>query len=160
MKRILFALLLLVPIYTSAQTASFTATADTICQNGCITFVNTSTGTIDSIRWFINGITLSYPHSDTINVCFPLAGTDTVVLFAYGIGGANTSSKVIRIKATPHPKLTFDTMDCILWVPNVYLSYQWYTSVGELVTWSTTYSLIASMDAFFVVVAEEAILSL
>jgi len=63
--------------------ASFTASADTVCQDSCVTFINYSTGSIDSIRWAISGVTLPNPHSDTINVCTLPAGNDTMKLYAY-----------------------------------------------------------------------------
>ena len=122
MKGILFVLLLLVPVLTKAQTASFTVSADTVCQDSCITFINTSTGTIDSIRWYIPGVTLANPHSDTINVCFTLAGNDTVKLYTFHAGMADSVTHVATIKRTPHPIYDW-TCDCI---HGTYLSYQWY----------------------------------
>ena len=39
------------PSTVTAPVASFTSTSTTACQDGCIAFSSTSTGTIDSVRW-------------------------------------------------------------------------------------------------------------
>ena len=138
MKQLLILLLLLVPVLTKAQTASFTALSDTVCQDSCITFINTSTGHIDSIRWYVSSDSLANPHSDTVTACFFTAGVDSMKLYVYDSGRVDSSSQIIRIKPMPHPMVT-DTLQCGFKVPQIYLSYKWYYSSFSHFTGDTMY---------------------
>ncbi len=132
--------------------AGFSAARDTTCQDSCITFVNTSTGPVDSIRWVVPGITLTAPHSDTINVCFPASGSDSVILYTYGGGVIDTTIQIIDVKKNPHPHLTFDWMNCTLSVPDIYLSYHWYNTSGMLLPYTSDSIYASSLFPFYVVV--------
>jgi len=105
-----------------ATEANFTVSNYSVCHDdSCITFTNISTGAIDSIRWFVHGVTIADPHSDTINVCFP-SESDTVKLYVFGSGGIDSAAKVVTIHPVPHP--TIDT-SCFCFA-GLYLSCQWY----------------------------------
>ena len=111
MRKIYFRTVLLIVLLASvlnawhvlAQSASFTASADTVCQGNCITFSNTSTGTIDSIIWFINGVTISNPDSNITTACFSMAGNDTVMIFDFDSGRIDTASLIVHINPVPSP---------------------------------------------------------
>ncbi len=113
--------------------ASFTNTATSSCQDSCILFTSTTTGIVDSVRWTVSpaGATIGTPTSTTSsNICFPLAGTYSVTLTAYGSGGSTTSSAVINVTPTPHPTVT-KTLH-VLSVPGLYSGYQWYNGTTAL----------------------------
>ncbi len=112
--------------------AAFITTTDSVCQDSCITFINTSTGDIDSVIWAIASDTISKPHSDTVTVCFPLTGLSTMKLYVYDSGKIMDSAvQVVSTKQMPHPRVT-DTLQCGLFVPNIYQSYKWYSWIGGL----------------------------
>ena len=104
--------------------ASFTTTASVACQDSCITFTSTSTGTVDSLRWIAAGATITDPTSGSTTICFPSAGTFTVTLVAYNSAGTDSSSAVTNVTPTPHPVITRsgDTLK----VAGTYTSYTWY----------------------------------
>lgn len=112
-------------IAAPATIASFTVSGDTICQDSCLTFINTSTGYIDSIKWMVYGDTTMHPGKDTITACFPSSGIDSVKLYVYT--GWLTDSVVhnVMVKRAPHPIL-IDTLLCGVYVPDIYNSYNWY----------------------------------
>jgi len=152
MKRILLILFLLTPVFTRAQTASFTVSTGTVCQDSCVTLINTSIGTIDSIRWVIIGNTTAIPHNDTVTVCLLSAGIDSVKLYVYDTGRVDSSMQVLRIKHMPRPTIT-DTFPCGLKVADIYLSYKWYLGPGYFDS-STDYFILNRMSptSFYVVV--------
>ncbi len=80
---------------------SFSSTADTICQGSCITFINTSTSTADSILWSINGLAIPNPRTDTLNICFPTPGNDTAILYVFNSGTVDTAALAITVHPTP-----------------------------------------------------------
>ena len=102
--------------------ASFTAPSVTSCQDSCITFTSTSTGTIDSVRWTVTpaGATITSPTSNTTSICFPNAGTTTVHLYVYNSAGEDSTTKDIAVTPTPHPTIT--KTGHLLSVPSVYTS--------------------------------------
>ncbi len=152
MKKLILAILILLPFLAGAQTTSFTVSKDTLCRDSCITLINTSTGTADSIRWYIHGISLTSPHSDTINVCFTAASEDTAWLYVFRSGITDTAQHIFLVKPSPHPMLTFNIANCRMRVPGIYSSYQWYNSFGSIITGATSDSLTALMNYFYVVV--------
>ena len=103
MKRTLLMLLLIVPVLAKAQTASFTVSADTVCQDSCITLINTSTGPRDSLKWFVLGDASGDPLEDTVTVCFHSSGSDTVKLFVFHSGTIDTAIRVVFINPIPSP---------------------------------------------------------
>ena len=132
MKKLLFLLFLSVPWLAGAQSASFWASADTVCSDSCVTFINTSSGSIDSVQWYATGNLISFPHADTINVCFPASGRDTVILSVYRGGSIDSAQAIINVKHAPHP--TIDPgCGC---VHGAYESYQWY-DCGVLIPGAT-----------------------
>jgi hypothetical protein len=110
---------------------SFVSSYNTICESGCVTFTNTSTGVPDSIRWSVPGMTLASPHANVINICFPSSEEDTVSLrydtvslYTYKNGSVDTAISVITIKSNPHP--VFTLTDNTFTVAGTYDAYQWY----------------------------------
>ena len=108
---------------TSSVTVSFTKSATTVCQDSCITFTNTSTGTIDSIRWSIPGVTIASPTVSPITVCFPASGTFPVKLYAHHGASVDSSSSSVTINPAPHPTLI--QSGHTLTVSGTYSTYQW-----------------------------------
>jgi len=151
MKKILI-LLLLVPLLVNGRSISIALSADTVCQDSCVTFINNTVGAIDSIRWAINGVPFLNPHNDTISVCFPSPGVYIVTLFVYDSARIDSTSNVITIKQMPHPKL-IDTSVCGLMVADIYQRYRWY-STPFYFTGDTNYYILetATIAGTFVIV--------
>jgi PKD repeat protein len=90
---------------TGTPTANFTSSATSVCAGNSITFTNTSTvtaGTIDSVRWIIQGGSPATSISKTtVTPLFNTPGNYTVTLNAYKCGTLSTKSQAITIKANP-----------------------------------------------------------
>jgi PKD repeat protein len=90
---------------TGTPTANFTSSAISVCAGNSITFTNTSTvtaGTIDSVRWIIQGGSPATSISKTtVTPLFNTPGNYTVTLNAYKCGTLSTKSQAITIKANP-----------------------------------------------------------
>jgi len=147
----------LLPFSMKAQTATFSVSADTVCQDSCITLINTSTGHVDSIKWYIGGVTLSNAHSDTITACFLSAGVHSVYIFVYDSGRVDTATRIVTIKQKPHPIITYSTTTPYCWfsVPDIYSSYQWYVagySGPSVLSGATDSGLSFVFGPFFVIV--------
>ena len=136
-----------------APVASFTTTATTTCQDSCLTFTSTSTGTIDSVRWTSTGGTIATPTGTSTSICFPTAGTYSVILTAYNSSGSNSSSSSITVNPTPHPVIT--QTGSLLSVPTVYTSYQWYSGV-TLITGATNNTYTYTTDGTYGIVVDSA----
>jgi PKD repeat protein len=142
---------------SSTPTAAFTASKDTVCKDSCITFTNTTTGSVDSIRWTFAGA--SSIASTTVNPlthCFSVAGTYTVTLTAHGGGGSSSIGKVIVVKPSPKPNVT--KTGTALSVSGSYTSYQWYngttaitgaTNSGYIYTTAGSYSVMVDSGGCF-----------
>lgn len=140
-----------VALYTasSGPAASFTASATTICQDSCITFTNTSTGTIDSFRWVAMGV-LVPTTSSIVPVCFPFAGTIPVTLRVYGSGTVDSTTTIITVNPAPHPVIT--ASGTLLTTSGSYTTYQWYkndTAIAGATSSTYTYS---GYGSFYVIV--------
>ncbi len=107
----------------SGVTASFTSSAITICQDSCITFISTSTGTIDSIRWIAPGATVATSTTSPFTTCFPASGTSSVALLVYGGLSFDTAMVTITVNPAPHPVIT--ATGHTLTVGGTYTNYQW-----------------------------------
>ncbi len=108
-------------------TASYSATDTMACQDSCITFYNTSSGTIDSVRWTTTpaGATIGSPTGDVTTICFPAAGAYSVTLTAYNSGGSNSLTAPIGVHPIPTPVIV--QSGSTLSVSGAYTGYQWYT---------------------------------
>lgn len=134
---------------SSGPSASFTTSATTICQDSCITFTNTSTGTIDSFRWVAMGVLVPTTAS-TVPVCFTFTGTFPVTLRVYGGGTVDSQTTMITVNPAPHPVIT--ASGTTLTVTGTYTSYQWYkndTAIAGATNNSYTYS---GFGSFYVIV--------
>ncbi|HNF49180.1 MAG TPA: PKD domain-containing protein, partial [Chitinophagales bacterium] len=86
----------------SSIAASFTSSADSVCQGGSLTFTSTSTGgPFDSIRWIFPNGTPATSTATNPSVTFNTAATITVTLKVYKSGNSSTSTKTIVVKAKP-----------------------------------------------------------
>ncbi len=132
-------------------TASFTMSDTAVCQDSCITFTSTSTGTIDSITWKIPGITIATPHAASITACFPSAGFYTVHLYAYHGTSADSTTHTIHVRNSPHPVVT--QSGHILTVTGTYLSYQWYKT-GVIIAGATNNSYTYTSPGAYTVVVD------
>jgi hypothetical protein len=144
---------------TSAPVASFTMSPnDTVCQDSCVTFTSTSTGTIDSVNWAIYPIITSapYPNTTPYTKCFSAAGTYTVGLAVYA-GGiiADTETHIVVIKNAPHPVITKSGHTLTLTSASGYTNIQWYNGTSQIAgatngtytyTLSGTYSVKADSN--------------
>lgn len=108
---------------TTGAHASFTTSATSVCQDSCITFTNTSTGTVDSFRFVIPGVTLSGSTVSPMVACFPVAGTYTAHLYAHSGTSVDSTLTSIIINQAPHPAVTVSAHT--LTVSGTYTTYQW-----------------------------------
>jgi hypothetical protein len=120
----------------SLPTASFTSSLDSVCQDSCITFTNTSTapGTIDSFRWSIVGMPYTVAGVSPLVLCATSTvvppGTYTMRLDVYGGGGFDSATKVFKVKPRPNPVIT--KTGHVLSVAGTYASYQWYNNTTPI----------------------------
>jgi len=139
----------------TAPVATFTTTATTACQDSCITFTNTTTGTLDSVRWRTiptTSVVIASPTSTTsTGICFHAAGTYSVTLTAYNSAGSNTSTHVITVNPTPHPVII--KSGHTLSVSGTYLSYQWIQNITPI-TGATTNTYTYSAAAAYSVLVD------
>jgi|GEM_PF-611246 len=87
--------------------ASFTPSAPFVCQDGCLTFANASTGTgIVGYIWSFSDAAIGGPiaGADPGTVCFPTAGTVDVTLTI--TDGVLTDDTTITITVNPLPVVT------------------------------------------------------
>ncbi len=138
----------------AAPVASFTTspTPATVCQDSCITFTSTSTGSIDSIRWVacVSGIPVYLLGNTTpYNLYFPSsllpAGTYGMRLRVYGGGKVDSITKTITINPAPHPVIT--KTGSVLSVSTAYTAYQWSNTSGPIAgatTSSYTYPVVST----------------
>ena len=131
----------------TAPVASFTNTATTACQDSCISFTSTSTGTVTSYSWVAVGATVASSTASSTSICFPSAGTYTVTLYAYNGTAVDSASTVISVTPTPSPVIT--QAGDVLSVPAVYTSYQWYTSGPTPIPGATTNSYTISAAGLY-----------
>ena len=140
------------PATVTAPVASFSSASTTPCQDGCVLFTSTSTGTIDSVRWDASpaGPSIVSATSDTTTMCFPTSGAYSVTLTAYNSGGSNSSTTVINVIPTPHPTIT--QTGAVLSVPAVYTTYQWYNGLTAITGATTNTYTITTTSTYGVVV--------
>ncbi len=83
--------------------SKFTASDSVICEGTSITFTNTSTGPVDSVRWSINGGSPSTSISlTTVASTFNNSGFFNISIIAYKAGIASAAfNKTIQVKPTP-----------------------------------------------------------
>lgn len=137
----------------SVPVPSFTMNHTAVCQDSCITFTSTSTGTIDSIRWKVVGV----PYTSTVNPlvqCFtsPVPpGTYFMRLYAFGGGGVDSVTQPFTVNPSPHPTIT--KTGHVLSVPAVYTAYQWYNAATAITgATNATYTYTSGGTTYSVVV--------
>ncbi len=136
----------------TAPVANFESSSSTACTDSCISFSNSSGGTIDSVRWTTTpAATIAAPTSTTsTNICFPASGAYSVSITAYNSGGSNTYTAVINVTPTPHPAIT--QTGAVLSVPAAYTSYQWYNGLSPITGATTNTYTITTTSTYGVVV--------
>jgi len=133
--------------------ATFSSTASSVCQDSCVTFVSTSSGTIDSIRWvtILSGTYASAATSNPATICFANPGSYTVRLRVYGGGVVDSVSSTITVAPSPHPAIT--QSGATLSVTGSYAAYQWYNS-GLTIAGATTSAYTYTAPGIFSVVVD------
>ena len=114
--------------------ASFSLTATSTCEDSCINIASTGTGSLDSIRWSVEGIPI--PTSmPSIPLCFTSAGSYDISLAVYNISGASTATVTVTVYPVPHPTITYS--GGAFAAPGGYVTYQWYKD-GVLIPGATS----------------------
>lgn len=136
--------------------ASFTSSATTVCEDSCLSLTSTSTGLIDSIRWQITptGAVISSPSSLMTSVCFPLSGTYTIRLKAYGGGFVDSSSTAVYVTPSPSP-IIVRTGTTLSILGGAYSGYQWYNGTS-LIAGATNATYTFSSPSVYTVVVDSA----
>jgi hypothetical protein len=136
---------------SAVPVAAFTASRDTVCQDSCIIFTNTSTstGTIDSFRWSIVGFPYTLAAVSPLTLCMTSTippGTYTMRLDAFGGGGFDSATRNFTVKPAPHPVITKAAH--VLSVAGTYLNYQWYNG-SSAITGATNASYTYTVSGTF-----------
>ena len=135
----------------TAPTASFTSSgSETTCQDSCMLFTSTSTGTITGLSWTATGAIVENPTSDTTTICFPSAGTYSVTLTATNGSGSNSATSAINVTPTPSPVIT--NTGGVLSVPSVYTTYQWYDGLTAISGATTNTYTVTTTGTYGIVV--------
>ncbi|MBL7691348.1 MAG: T9SS type A sorting domain-containing protein [Flavipsychrobacter sp.] len=110
--------------------ASFTCSDTLVCEDSCVTLINTTSGTTDSARWSVSGVLI--PTSLTsIPLCFASPGTYDISLFVYNPTGADTATiSVTVIPAPTTPVIT--TIGDTLTVTSAFVTYKWYRNGSSI----------------------------
>jgi hypothetical protein len=136
-------------VSTPSATASFTASDTTVCVGGSLTFTSTSVatngGTLDSIRWTLNGGTPNTGTTTSITPLFNTAGTYTISLIAYTHDGptviaSTVATKSIRVKSLPSVTVNSATIcsgSTATLTASGATTYSWNPNIGNLATVTT-----------------------
>ena len=137
---------------TTAPVASFTSSGSgTTCQDSCMLFTSTSTGTVSSVSWSAtSGAIIENPTSDTTTICFPAAGIYSVTLTATNSGGSNSSTSAITVNPTPFPPIT--NTGGVLSVSGTYTSYQWYDGLTPIAGATTNSYTVTALGTYGIAV--------
>lgn len=103
--------------------ASFTCSDTLVCEDSCVTLINTTSGTTDSARWSVSGVLIPSTLSG-IPLCFASPGVYEVSLFVYNPTGADTATISVTVIPAPTPVIT--TIGDTLTVTSAYVTYKWY----------------------------------
>jgi extracellular elastinolytic metalloproteinase len=134
---------------TPSATASFTASDTTVCVGGSLTFTSTSVatngGTLDSIRWTLNGGTPNTGTTTSITPAFNTVGTYTISLIAYTHDGptviaSTVATKSIRVKSLPSVTVNSATIcsgSTATLTASGATTYSWNPNIGNLATVTT-----------------------
>ena len=136
---------------TTVIDASMTASATTACEDSCITFTNTSTGTVDSFKFSCPGATIATATTSPASICFPNSGNQTVKIYLYS-GGVKVDSASTAVSITPSPRPTITLTGSTLSVPALYTAYQWYNGLTPIAGATSSSYTYATMGAFGIIV--------
>ena len=146
------------PVGTTTATASFTGTPSyLICQDSSITFTNTSTGSVDSFRWSIPGVTIATATVSPVIVPFTTAGVFTMTLTDYLGGTPYTATHTITVNPTPHPVIHILPGN-VLSVTGAYTGYQWASGspIPAPIAGATSSSYTATVDGSYYIGVDSA----
>ena len=138
---------------SSIPTASFTSAYTSICQDSCITFTSTSTGTVDSVRWTTvpTGANIASPTSNATNICFMNSGPVVVKLKVYGGVSVDSALSTITVNPMPHPSIT-KSGHTLTATGGPYTSYQWYNGIAITGATSAIFTYSVSGVNYWVIV--------
>ncbi len=145
------------PVSSGPVSASMTSSATTVCEDSCLTFTNTSTGTVDSARWSSPGNTVTTSSSSPATICFLNSGSQVVKLYLYNAGvKVDSASTTVTVTPAPHPVIT--KTGNTYSVPAVYSSYQWYTVAlpPVAITGATNATYTTTVTGTYAVVVDSA----
>ena len=130
-------------------TPGFTVNDSVICQDRCITFSDTSTGTPNSWSWNFPGGTPNSSNSNMPIVCYHTAGTYNVTLTVSNANGTNslTQNGYITVNANPNPPTILQNGNTLTCNPTSSL-YQWFYN-GSLLSGSTQQSYNAAVNGYY-----------
>ncbi|MEW6469942.1 MAG: PKD domain-containing protein [Bacteroidota bacterium] len=93
--------------------AAFTASSNSICPNGCVTFTDASTNNPTSWSWsFPGGTPASSTTQNPGSVCWTTPGTYTVSLTVSNINGSSTTTQTITVNNPPTANAGPDVAIC------------------------------------------------
>ncbi len=138
---------------STSVTPSFTSSDTVVCQDSCITFISTTTGTVDSTSWSVSGsgVAMTGVHATTMNACFSNAGSYVVKLYAHHGGQTDSVSHSVRVNPAPHPVIS--ASGHVLSTGTGYSSYQWFRN-GTAISGATLNSYTYTAGGNFVVVVD------
>jgi type IX secretion system substrate protein len=137
--------------------ASFSMSSSTTCQDSCVTFTNTSSGTVSSYTWSSSsGYTSTSSVASPVTICFSVAGVYTVSLTATG-ATASTATHTVTVVPTPHPVIHY-AAGHILSVTGAYTAYQWAsgTPIPSPITGATNSSYTVTSGGTYYVGVDSA----
>lgn len=125
-------------------TSSFSVGDTVLCEDSCITFTSTTTGSIDSVKWKVTGAanTVSGSSATVSTICFGETGPSVVTLTVYSGTASDSVSQTIHVLPAPHPVVT-QTGHTLTVTSGPYTQYQWYngaTAISGATTATYTYT--------------------
>ena len=92
--------------------SAFSASSNTICSNGCVTFTNTSANATTYTWIFPGGTPATSTSQNPGMVCFANQGSYTVSLVASNIAGSSTATTTITVDPLPTVTATASSTVC------------------------------------------------
>lgn len=133
--------------------ASFTANDTTICEGGCVNFLNSSFNAT-SYQWlFAGAVTGSDTATNPQNICYNTNGTFAVTLISTNSLGSDTTHGTITVYPLPATFTITHNVDS-LFAPSTFAHYQWYLNTVALAN-DTNYLLGATASGNYTVLVTD-----